>query len=94
MSDKQQLLQVCKALIYKWASVHFKSYLDKLDDQLFRMADKAGSNLEQNRFLLARKQLLEQRRMLEKYLLDHMRIAFDNFLQSNDTSSDNAHVDA
>jgi hypothetical protein len=94
MSDKQQLLQGCKALIYKWASVHFKSYLDKLDDQLFRMADKAGSNLEQNRFLLARKQLLEQRRMLEKYLLDHMRIAFDNFLQSNDTSSDNAHVDA
>lgn len=93
MSDKQQLLQSCKALIYKWASVHFKSYLDKLDDQLFRMADKAGSNLEQNRFLLARKQLAEQRRSIEKSLLDHMRGAFDDFLQQQPTSAETAPVD-
>ena len=38
-----------KALIFKWTSVHFKSYLEKLDQQLLRMADKAGSNQEQNR---------------------------------------------
>jgi hypothetical protein len=93
MADKQQLLQGCKALVYKWASVHFKSYLDKLDEQLFRMADKAGSNQEQNRFLLARKQMLEQRRVIEKYLLDHMRVAFDNFLQHNHTSADIAYAD-
>lgn len=93
MSDKQQLLQSCKALIYKWASVHFKSYLQKVDEQLFRMADKAGSNLEQNRFLLARKQVTEQRRSLEKFLLDHVRAAFDDFLQQQPVSTDTAHID-
>ncbi len=86
--DKHRLLQSCKALIYKWASVHFKSSLDKLDDQLFRMADKAGNNLEQNRYLQARSELREQRRWLEKQLLEHMRQAFDNFLNREDTASD------
>ncbi len=86
--EKHRLLQSAKALIYKWASVHFKSSLDKLDDQLFRMADKAGNNLEQNRYLHARNELREQRRWLEKQLLEHMRQAFDNFLNCDDTASD------
>lgn len=89
--DRQRLLQSCKALIYKWASVHFKGFLDKLDDQLFRMADKAGSNLEQNRYLQARSELREQRRWLEKQLLEHARLAYDHFLNHLDTASDIAH---
>ncbi|MFT3929661.1 MAG: DUF1631 family protein [Spongiibacteraceae bacterium] len=92
--EKNRLLQNCKALIYKWVSVHFKSYLDKLDEQLFRMADKAGSNLEQNRYLQARNELRTQRRSLEKQLLDHTRRAYDNFLEHRDTSSDLTHGDS
>lgn len=92
--DKYRLLQSCKALIYKWASVHFKSCLDKLDAQLFRMADKAGNNLDQSRYLQARNELREQRRWLEKQLLEHMRLAFDNFLQRQDTASDISQHDA
>ena len=91
--EKHRLLQSSKALIYKWVSVHFKGFLEKADDQLFRMADKAGSNLEQNRYLQSRKELQEQRRALERTLLDHMREAFDNFLQSRNTARDTAHDD-
>lgn len=91
--ERDRLLQSCKALIYKWVSVHFRSYLDKLDEQLFRMADKAGSNLEQNRYLQARNELREQRRYLEKQLLEHTRQAYDNFLDRRDTASDLAHAD-
>ncbi|HET8709870.1 MAG TPA: DUF1631 family protein, partial [Spongiibacteraceae bacterium] len=91
--ERHRLLQSCKALIYKWVSVHFKGYLDKLDEQLFRMADKAGNNLEQNRYLQARNELREQRRWLEKQLLEHTRAAYDNFLQHQETSSDIAHDD-
>ena len=89
--ERERLLQSCKALIYKWVSVHFKSYLDKLDEQLFRMADKAGSNLEQNRYLQARNELRGQRRWLEKHLLEHTRHAYDNFLEHRDTASDLTH---
>ncbi len=91
--ERERLLQSCKALIYKWVSVHFKSYLDKLDEQLFRMADKAGSNLEQNRYLQARNEVRGQRRSLEKQLLEHTRHAYDNFLERRDTASDLAHSD-
>jgi hypothetical protein len=91
--EKHRLLQSSKALIYKWASVHFRGFLDKTDDQLFRMADKAGSNQEQNRYLQARKEMLEQQRGLEKVLLEHMREAFDNFLHSNNTASETTHTD-
>lgn len=86
--EKHKLLQSSKALIYKWVSVHFKSFLEKADDQLFRMADKSGSNLEQNRYLQSRKELLEQRRTLERILLEHMREAFDNFLHGHDTAKE------
>ncbi|HEY3699906.1 MAG TPA: DUF1631 family protein [Spongiibacteraceae bacterium] len=91
--DKNRLLQSSKALIYKWASVHFKSFLDKLDDQLFRMADKAGNNQDQNRYLQARNELREQRRGLEKQLLEHMRQAFDDFLNRNNTATDVTQTD-
>lgn len=93
-SEKHRLLQSSKAHIYKWASVHFKGYLDKLDDQLFRMADKAGNNLEQNRYLQARKELTEQRRSVEKFLLEHTRQAFDNFLNHEPTASEATNDDA
>jgi len=86
--DRNRLLQSCKALIYKWASVHFKSFLDKLDEQLFRMADKAGSNQEQNRYLQARTELTAHARAVEKQLLEHMRQAFDDFLNRHDTAAD------
>ncbi len=85
--DRDRLLQSCKALVYKWVSVHFKSFLDKLDEQLFRMADKAGSTIEQNRYLQAHTELRARRRWLEKQLLEHSRLAYANFLDRIDTAS-------
>ncbi|MDB6063776.1 MAG: hypothetical protein JWM78_3879 [Verrucomicrobiaceae bacterium] len=93
VGDKQRLLQSSKALIFKWASVHFKSFLDKADEQLFRMADKSGTNQEQNRYLQSRQELQQQQRGLEKILLEHMRDAFDNFLHSHNTAQDVARAD-
>ncbi len=84
---REQLLQGCKALVFKWATVHLKGYLDKLDDQLFKMADKAGNDLDQHRFLQAQKELRAQRRPLEKRLLDHIRIAFDRYLAREETAA-------
>jgi hypothetical protein len=57
VGERQRLLLSCKALIFKWTSVHFKSYFEKLDQQLLRMADKAATNQEQNRLLQSRKEL-------------------------------------
>jgi hypothetical protein len=57
VGERQRLLLSCKALIFKWTSVHFKSYLEKLDQQLLRMAEKAGTNQEQNRLLQSRTEL-------------------------------------
>jgi hypothetical protein len=90
--DRQRLLLSCKALIFKWTSVHFKGYLEKLDQQLQRMAEKAGSNQEQNRLLQSRNEL-QQRRALEKQLLGHMRDAFDAFLHRENTAADVAQAD-
>lgn len=90
--DRQKLLLSCKALIFKWTSVHFKSYIEKLDQQLQRMAEKAGSNQEQNRLLQSRNEL-QQRRTLEKQLLAHMRDAFDSFLHQRATAADLAQAD-
>lgn len=91
--QRQQLLQSCKALIFKWASVHFKGYLDRLDEQLFRMADKAGGG-EQSRYLQARSELQNQRRRVEKQLLEHLRQAFEHFLGQRATALDLTRVDA
>src|SRR5690606_8158763 len=90
---KLSLLQSSKALIYKWASVHFKSFLDKAIEQLFRMADKAGSNQEQSRYLQSRRELEQHRRALELSLLGHMRDAFDQFLRNHPTARDDEMVD-
>jgi hypothetical protein len=84
---REQLLQGCKALVFKWATVHLKGYLDKLDDQLLRMADKAGNDLDQHRFLQAQKELRAQRRPLEKQLLNHVRVAFDRYLAREETAA-------
>lgn len=91
-SDRQRLLLSCKALIFKWTSVHFKGYLEKLDQQLLRMAEKAGSNQEESRLAQSRQEL-QQRRGLEKQLLGHMRDAFDAFLHHRATASDIAQAD-
>lgn len=92
-SDRQRLLLSCKALIFKWTSVHFKSYLEKLDQQLLRMAEKAGSNQDQGRLLQSRQEL-QQRRALEKQLLGHLRDAFDAFLHHAPTAADLTQADA
>jgi uncharacterized protein DUF1631 len=90
--DRQRLLLSCKALIFKWTSVHFKGYLEKLDQQLQRMAEKAGSNQDQHRLLQSRNEL-QQRRTLERQLLVHMRDAFDAFLNREETAADIAQAD-
>lgn len=91
--DKQKLLLSCKALIFKWTTVHFKSYFEKLDQQLLRMAEKAGSNHTEHRLVQSRNEL-QQHRALEKQLLTHMRDAFDAFLNRHDTAADLAQADA
>jgi len=86
--ERSKLLQSCKALIFKWASVHFKSYLEKMEEQLFRMAEKAGSNQEQNRYMQAHAALRDQHRAIEQRLLEHLSKAFRNYLEQRDTAID------
>ena len=91
--ERTKLLQSCKALIFKWASVHFKSYLEKMEEQLFRMAEKAGSNQEQNRYMQAHSAIRDQHRAIEQRLLEHLSKAFRNYLEQRDTAADFNHAD-
>lgn len=91
--EKQRLLQSSRALVFKWASVHFKSYLERLDEQFLRMADKAGSNQEQNRYLQSRNVIQQQRRAIEQQLLEHLRRAFERFLEQRPTAPDLTRAD-
>lgn len=86
--ERTKLLQSCKALIFKWASVHFKSYLEKMEEQLFRMAEKAGSNQEQNRYMQAHAAIRGQHRAIEQRLLEHLSKAFRSYLEQRDTAID------
>ena len=91
--ERSKLLQGCKALIFKWASVHFKGYLAKAQEQLFRMAEKAGNNQEQAHFFHAHQQLRDHQRAVEQRLLEHLSLAFRHYLEQRDTSADLAHED-
>ncbi|MET0377362.1 MAG: DUF1631 family protein [Spongiibacteraceae bacterium] len=93
MDERAKLLQGCKALIFKWVSVHFKSYLEKMDEQLRRMAEKAGSNQEQNRYFQAHRVIREHRRPIEKHLLEHLGTAFRHYLERKPTATDIANAD-
>lgn len=85
--ERHRLLQGCKALIFKWASVHFRSYLEKMEEQLFRMAEKAGSNQEQSRYMEAHAHIRSQRRAIEHQLLTHLGSAFRRYLEQTDTAA-------
>jgi hypothetical protein len=91
--ERAKLLQACKALIFKWVSVHFKGYLDKMEEQLFRMAEKAGSNQEQNRYFQAHRVIHEHHRSIEKHLLEHLSNAFRHYLERVETATDIANAD-
>lgn len=93
MDERTKLLQGCKALIFKWASVHFKGYLTKMEEQLFRMAEKAGNNQEQNRYFQAHRVIREHRRPVEKRLIEHLGRAFGHYLEHTPTAADIANAD-
>ena len=86
--ERTRLLQSCKALIFKWSSVHFKGYLDKMEEQLFRMAEKAGNNQEQNRHFQAHRMVREHRRDIERGLIEHLGVAFRNYLEQHETAAE------
>lgn len=85
--ERNRLLQECKALIFKWASIYFRSYLEKMEEQLFRMAEKAGNNQEQGRYMEAHTHIRSQRRAIEHQLLTHLGSAFRQYLEQTDTAA-------
>ena len=77
--DRERILATARDLIFKWVKVHFQSWLGKVDDQLFRMADKATSNLQQNRWFQAREEIARHRQLIGENYYQHVREAFGHF---------------
>ena len=66
-----------------------KVFFDKLDDSLFELADKAGSNQEQNNFFEAMREVRVCRRRIEKNILYAIEDAFFQLLGSTPQPENN-----
>ena len=86
--QKDSILRTSRDLILKWARVHYIAYQDKLDEQLFQMADKSGSNQDQSRFFHARDEARRNKKVTIDQFLVHCDDAFDNYENRKPTTSD------
>lgn len=85
---KDKILRSSRDLILKWARIQYIAYQDKLDEQLFQMADKSGNNADQTRYFTARDEARRnQKAILEQFLM-HCDDAFDNYENRKPTTSD------
>lgn len=86
--QKDRILRTSRDLILKWARVHFIAYQDKLDEQLFQMADKSGNNEDQSRYFHARDEAKRNKKAILDQFLLHCDDAFDNYENRKPTTSD------
>lgn len=82
---RQRLLLNLRDTLSKWAGVHLKGFLDKLDQELFRLADKADNNADQSRYWQTRAELVSHRDTIEQRMSERLRQAYQAFLDSRET---------
>jgi hypothetical protein len=86
--NRQQLLSHCSGIALQWLDQQLLDYLDKLEEQLFQLSEKADNNNEQCRFFQTRQTLHEQRNVLRQLLKQHLQQALQAFQQGRQTCSD------
>lgn len=86
--QKDNILRTSRDLILKWARVQYIAFQDKLDEQLFQMADKCGNNQDQSRYFHARDEAKRNKKALLDQFLTHCDDAFDNYENLRPTTSD------
>jgi hypothetical protein len=86
--DKKHILTSCRELILKWSRVNISSCMETLDERLFKMANDADNNDDQNRFFQVREELKQQQHANQQTFLKHTYQAFDNYLNQQATAQD------
>jgi len=76
----QTLVAECEEVALRYLPTLLKSMLDSADDTLFKLADKAESNVAQNSYFDAMRELRLKRGELERGYADALRQGFKAFL--------------
>ncbi len=89
-SRRGQLTQQLRDQAMIWCQQHLATALDALEQELFRLADIAGDNLNQSRYWQARNALIRQRDRVEQGFASELDRAWQAFLVDQPVSGDAA----
>ncbi len=79
--SREAILANCSSDFIKFASGRLNHYFEKLDDQLFKLAERAYNNEAQNRYFETINNCRRHRDAMQKLFLRHLEDSFDAFLR-------------
>lgn len=87
-SQKVQILTSVRATSLKWASQQLASYLDALEQKLFKLADRAENNESQSCFFRASDEIRQHRNVIDQNYQSEMTKAFEQYRSNKVTTND------
>ncbi len=86
--EKKQILSTGHEMTRQWINTLFPDYVDQLLHQLLQLAEKAGNNADMTRYCQAKDEVLANKDNLQQFFLNHISLAFDNYLHGKTTATD------
>ena len=86
--EKERILTSCRELSLKWAKAQFTSYVNTLEERIFKIADKAANNEDQTRHFQSRDEIKLYEKVLQRLYAQHIYQAFDNYRENKPTTAD------
>ncbi len=86
--QKEKIIADTQAHCLEWSRPPFEDFLQTLQDKLLQMAEKAGSDTEENRYFQARNEFQGREAELRDQFLGQIRTAFDRYQQGMHTCTD------
>ena len=86
--EKERIFSTAKTQCVQWAGDTLSHYFEVVDEKLFKLAEQAGSNADQNRYFHTRDEIGRHRDPIREQFLNHIQSAFDHFQQGMNTCSD------
>lgn len=86
--QKEAIQRVSRELVMQWTKGQFQSFVDSLEQRLFKLADKADNNDAQSRYFEARDEIRQYQMVVENLYHKQLLKAFDNYQQNQLTTSD------
>ena len=88
----RSIVKVCRQRLIRQLSQLMVNMFEKLDDTLYKLADKAQSDMLQSSYFDAMREVRKEREKIERAFYKKMLADFDNFWESGPTTQTNTDI--